>query len=420
MTTAWWAWIPSPGCPSSGVSRRVVDLGFWSVVAGDGEYQIDAITLLEPNVNLRVLSPELANYLIVADSGEDAGAETVETTGSARFSLQQFDITDGTFVYDDRTTETYLKMTGLDVSGRGDFTSTIFDLDIDASSETLTLRQAGVAYLNQARALVNGTVNVDLDQSKYTFLENDIKLNDLDLVLNGSIDLEDNDDIVFDLNYQAPANNFRQLWSMVPAVYTEGYEQVQANGTFSLKGTVTGPFNSEKEIYPAFTVATDISGGSVQYPGRPVGISGIDAQINVNSPSADLNQMVVDIPRFDFDLGGDPFRGRFRLTTPLSDPSVDARVKGSLDLKKWSQAVPLEGVRELAGLIVADITADRVRQSVLDAGRYADVSLAGDLRISNLIYETEDLPAVRIASRYGRLHPPGREHRAVLRYPGPQ
>jgi len=128
-------------------------------------------------------------------------------------------------------------------------------------------------------------VNVDLDNARYTFLDNKITLNALDLVFGGSISLEDNDDIVFDLDYKAPVNDFRQLWSLVPSAYTAGYEDVKTTGNFTLNGTVNGPFNGEKELYPAFTVNADVSSGSVQYPGRSAGVTGIDAKIGVTTPA---------------------------------------------------------------------------------------------------------------------------------------
>lgn len=385
------------GLPLMTARRAQVDVGFWSVVGGDGTYNIDEVALDEPFINLLVLTPQLANYLIVPE-GDEPIEETSTAPATAQINLSHYEINDGIFVYDDRTTETYLKIEGLTTTGDGDFTATIFDLDTYSSAEAITMKQGGVAYLNKVKAVADATVNVDLNNSRYTFLENKITLNALDLVFSGSIDLEDNDDILFDLDYQAPVNDFRQLWSLIPAAYTAGYEDVKTTGKFSLNGTVDGPFNSEKEIYPAFTVNTEIISGSVQYPGRPVGITGIDAKVGVNSPSADLNQMVIDIPRFDFDLGGDPFRGRLKLSTPLSDPKVDARVKGDLDLAKWAQAMPLEGVRELGGKIIADITLDRVRQSLLNAGRYQDLNVLGDVAISNFVYVTDELPPVRIAS----------------------
>jgi uncharacterized protein YjbJ (UPF0337 family) len=385
------------GLPLITAKKARIDVGFWSVVGGDGNYNIDEVVLDEPFINLKVLTAELANYLIVpvAESGTP---EPETAAATAQINLSRYEVINGHFIYDDRTTETYLEITGLNTTGDGDFTSTIFDLDTHSDAKSLTLKQAGVTYLNKVKAKADALVSIDLNQSLYTFMENEVTLNALRLVFGGSIDLEDNDDIIFDLNYSAPVNDFRQLWSLIPSAYTQGYEQVQTQGTFTLNGTVDGPYNGEKEIYPAFTVNTDITSGSVQYPGRPIGITGIDARVAVNSPSSDLNKMVVDISRFDFNLGGDQFKGRFKLSTPLSDPQVDAKVDGKLDLAKWSQAIPLEGVQELAGVIVADITLDRVRQSLLDAGRYGELNLSGIASITDFVYVTDALPPVRITN----------------------
>ena len=282
-----------------------VDLGFWSVVAGGGNYEIDGVTLNEPNINLLVLTPELANYLIVpeGEQGADAGATTTEGS-SAVITLQQFTVNDGSLVYDDRTTETYVKLTGLDATGNGDFTASVFDLDTHAEAEGFTFGQAGLTYLNAVKLDADAVVNIDVDNMRYVFKDNNIKLNELALVFGGSIDLEDNDDILLDLTYQAPANDFRQLWSIIPSAFTEGFERVETGDTFTLAGDVKGTYNGEKEVYPAFNVSSDIAGGSVQYPGRPVGITGIDAALDVKSPGSNLDQMVVDIPRFNFNLGG--------------------------------------------------------------------------------------------------------------------
>ncbi|PPK86415.1 uncharacterized protein involved in outer membrane biogenesis [Neolewinella xylanilytica] len=393
------------GLPLVSGEQARVDLGFWSVIAGDGNYNIDAVILQAPDVNLLVLNEQLANYLIVPESGAESAGATDTATSSALITLDHFEINNGRLVYDDRTTETYVRLAGLHATGEGDFTASIFDVVTQARADELTLRQGGMTYLDGVRMTADGTVNVDSDNMRYTFTDADVTLNELALVMNGSIDLEENDDILFDLAYEAPANDFRQLWSLVPAAYTEGFEQVQTSGTFTLNGTVDGAYNGETETYPAFTVNSRIDDGGVQYPGKPVGINGIDAELAVNSPSSDLDQLKVSIPRFNFTLGNDPFEGSFRLATPLSDPDVDARLNGTLDLGNWASAIPLDGVEELAGRIVADITMNNVRQSAIEAGRYAEVNLTGDLLVSNLIYVAEGTPPVRIAQARADFSP---------------
>ena len=394
------------GLPLLRAQEVAVDLGFWSVIAGDGNYVVDAVALQQPDINLLVLSPELANYLIAIDGGTEPGPSPTDAApASAQISLNHFEINNGSFVYDDRTTDTYIKIVGLTTTGDGDFTSSVFDLDTYSAMDQLTLAQGGVKYLNKVKASADAIVNIDSDELRYTFKENAIQLNALQLTFDGSVDLEDNDDIVFDLTYQAPANDFRQLWSLIPATYTQGFDQVKTSGSFTLNGTVNGPFNGEREVYPAFTLTTSVGGGSVQYPGRPIGVTGIDADIQINSPSADLDQLKVNIPRFNFNLGGDPFAGSFRLATPLSDPDVDARLDGTIDLNKWASAIPLEGVRELGGKIIADITLRNVRQSLIDAGNYGEVNMAGTVGITDLVYVADDLPPVRMPVAEARFTP---------------
>ena len=393
------------GLPLATGDQARIDLGFWSVVAGGGNYEVDAVTLERPDINLLVLTPELANYLIVAETEGGAAGENPPAESEALITLNHFEIHHGGLTYDDRTTETYVRLRGLEATGDGDFTASVFDLRSAVTAEAFTFAQGGLTYLEDAALDADAVVTVDADNLRYTFGENRVRINALDLEFGGSVDLEDNDDILLDLTYRAPANDFRQLWSIIPAAYTEGFEQVQTGGTFTLDGTVDGTFNGEREVYPAFTVRSEIAGGSVQYPSQPVGITGIDAALNVESPSEDLDQLVVDIPRFDFNLGGDPFAGRARLARLLSDPAVDARLQGTIDLAKWASAIPLEGVNELAGRIVADVTVDVPRQSALEAGRYEDVNVAGDLLISNLVYEADELPAVRIAQARADFSP---------------
>ncbi|MEM9930445.1 MAG: hypothetical protein AAF840_11545, partial [Bacteroidota bacterium] len=393
------------GQPFLSAKRAQVDVGFWSVVGGSGTYNIDEVALDEPFVNLQVLGPNLANYLIWPTAEETIATDPSPAPVSAQVNLSRFQINNGRLIYDDSVTSTYLEVEGLNGSGTGDFTATIFDLDTEAAAEALTIQQGGITYLNQVATKAKALVNIDLMQNRYTFTGGDLLLNALALQVDGAIDLEENDDIVFDLSYSAPVNDFRQLWSLIPSAYTAGYDQVQTKGRFTLNGTVNGPYNGETNKYPAFTLATEVENGSVQYPGRPVGLEAINAQIALNSPSSNLDQLVIDVRRFDFDLGGDPFRGRFRLGTPISDPQVDAKIDGILDLRKWSQAIPLEGVRDLAGKIVANVTLNQVRQSLLDAGRYNDLNLGGNISITDFSYVTDDLPPVGISKAAATFTP---------------
>lgn len=393
------------GLPLTTGQSASVDINFWSIWDAEGVYEIESVELDQPLINLLVLDNNLANYNITLAS--ETPAEVPEETSSAGgmlFRLKSYEINQGHFIYDNRATDTYLEIQGLDHQGQGDFTTDVFDLDTRSEAKTVTLRQSGVAYLNQVKTTIDALINVDLTNSVYSFKDNQIRLNELELQADGSIAMEE-EDILFNLEVNAPANDFRQLWSLIPTAYTAGYEDIAASGSFTLNASVDGPYNAERPAYPAIRLSLGVDGGAVQYPGQSIGINGIFADVNLNSPSSDLNQLVLDISRFSMNLGNDPFSGSFRLATPISDPLVDARLDGQIDLSKWSQAVPLEGIEELSGIIDADLTMNNVRQSSLTAGRYDGLDMSGNMSVENLVYASTEMPRIEVASASADFSP---------------
>jgi hypothetical protein len=90
-------------------------------------------------------------------------------------------------------------------------------------------------------------------------------------------------------------------------------------------------------------------------------------------------------------LGRDPVQATMVLRTPVSDPDLDLRVKGRVDLADVRRTVKLEGIDELAGTIAADATV-RTRMSYIDARQYNKVDARGTIDVGNLTVKGENLP----------------------------
>ena len=134
--------------------------------------------------------------------------------------------------------------------------------------------------------------------------------------------MPDEQNIDLELSLSAPQNDFRNLLSMVPNAYIEGYENVKADGSFEFSANAKGRYSSQPESYPAFDVKLVVKNANVQYPDLPVGISDINMDMAVNSPGADLDKMTVDIADFKLKVGNEPISGYFKLKTPITVPMV--------------------------------------------------------------------------------------------------
>ena len=52
----------------------------------------------------------------------------------------------------------------------------------------------------------------------------------------------------------------------------------------------------------------------------------------INSKGGSLDNMIIDISKFSFNLGGNPFSGSLNVSTPMSDPNLKAQANGTIDL----------------------------------------------------------------------------------------
>ena len=167
-------------------------------------------------------------------------------------------------------------------------------------------------------------------------------------------------------------------------------------------GVVKG--NSNETPFHAFLFDFKVGNADFNYPALPLGVSNINMDAAINSPTQRLNDMTVDIPKFSLNIGSNPLSGYFRLKTPETDPNVDTKIKGTLNLGELTKAFPLEGVQELSGTLKADVVA-KAAMSQIERQQYEQVQMAGNFSLSNFNYRAAGTPAVKINTLDAGLSP---------------
>ncbi len=373
-------------------------LDLWSAIFGD-KIAINGLYLDQPKINVYVLEDGSANYDIAKPEPPGTPPASAE---SSPVQLEHYAITNGEIHYDDRAMAMRADILGINHSGSGEFTSDIYDLVTETEVEKLSVRYGGVQYLSNARATWKSTLNADMPNMKFTFKENDLQVNALKVMVDGWFQMPNETDYQMDLKFGTPQNTFKSFLSIIPGAYTQDFENVKADGTIQFAGIVKGKYN--ETTYPAFKIDMKIANGNVKYPSLPLGISGINVDMSVNSPSSNLNSMVVDIPRFALRIGSNPIEGRFNLKTPETNPTVDTKIAGTLNLGELSKAFPMAEVQELTGIIKADILAKASMRQV-DEGQYEQVTMQGNFNIQNMNYRAKGMPPVRINALTASLSP---------------
>ena len=356
-----------------------------SVVGGGGPIVVRAVELDQPRLSLIALEDGTANWDITKKTPEAAPSEPAKPVA---ISLRRFEIHDAAIAYDDRKAKLKASLTGYDQSLTGDFSQDLVGIQTKADADTVTLTFTGIPYLNRVRLGLTADVQADLAHKSYTLKDTELRLNDLRLGVSGSA-RSAGKQLGLDLRFNAPSTKFRDILSLVPAIYAHDFEKVKTAGTIAVSGQVKGEYGDS--AFPAFALKAKVDNAAFQYPDLPLPARDIFLDLAIANPGGSADNTVVKLSRFHLLLGRNPVDANMLLRTPVSDPDVDLRVKGKVDLADVRRSMKLEGIDQLTGTVAAD-AAVRTRMSFIDKKQYERVVASGTVDVGGLTVKGKDLP----------------------------
>jgi hypothetical protein len=374
---------PFAGDTLVALSNFATTLDVMSLIRGK-TIKVVSITLDQPRLKLLALKDGTVNWNITKESETPAP----EAEKDFNLALQQYAIKNGRLIYQDEASDMAVTAQGLDHQGSGDFTQDRFRLRTTTKIAALTLSSGGVKYLNEVDMRLKADIDVDAAAKKFTMLENELQLNNLFLTFNGSVAMMgENMDV--DLKFTAPKNEFKNIISLIPAIYTKDFADLKSSGQLALQGEVKGPYSETQ--YPAFKLQLLVSNGMFQYPQLPTAVNNVNVELHVNNPGGDLDNTVIDLKKFHVELGKEPFDVTLLVKTPISDPHIAANIKGKINLGEIKNLMPLPPQTALAGIVTSDLRlAGNI--SSLEKQQFQKFQAAGNVAFNNIVYSTADLP----------------------------
>ena len=346
---------------------------------------VRAVELDQPRLSLIALEDGTANW----DITKKTPATTPEAAAKPMaISLRRFEISNGAVAFDNRKAKLKASLSGYDQSLSGDFSRNLVGVKTKADADTVSVTFAGIPYLNRVALGLTADVQADLAKKSYSLKDTELRLNDLRLGVSGSARTAGTN-LGLDLAFNAPSTNFRSILSLVPAVYAHDFEKVKTAGTFAVNGQVKGEYGDS--AFPSFALNAKVNNAAFQYPDLPLPARDIVMDLSLTNPGGSADSTLVKLDRFHLLVGRNPVDARMVLRTPVSDPDLDLRVKGKVDLADVGRTLKLEGIDQLAGTVAADALV-RTRMSFIDKKQYDKVAASGTVDVGNLTVKGEALP----------------------------
>ncbi len=341
------------------------------------EYEITKVNLDNPSVNILVLENQKANYDIIKT------AEQESSNSSLAINLEEFRIKNGSLMYMDLVTNQKMNIGNINSHSSVGLENETLRTKTIAEVNDISYWMDGIKYLSHAEAktdlaleIINrNDTNIKLKQGK-------LKLNEINLESSGNITLKKSEEIELDLDFSSGKSDFKDIWSLIPGVYTRDYADVKSSGSTIFEGKINGLYSENK--LPSFDIKIKVNDGYIQYPEMPKSINDFNLISQIKSSDPLLKSLSVNISKFGFKLDNDEIGGKFY----LNQTKVKGDIKGSINAANWKELIPDESIKQLNGLMETELRIDANIEDILSQN-YEKTNLDGYLQLNDILVDYE-------------------------------
>ena len=355
---------------------------------GKGNVGIEEILLKRPVLKLVVGASGNVNWDLLADSEskEEAAAVSDSDEEGIVFQLDKIGISNADFIYEDREADILFRLNDINIGVSGEMYGTEAQLLAEGTAAQLFLSYAGVNYITNTSVETRTKLNVDYDIMDIEIQENELLINRLPLEVLGMIQMPD-DTMYFDLHIKTKESGFDNFLALIPPDYEDYLNEITANGTATISGTVKGKYFDED--YPAFDLKIDVSNGNIRYADLPEEIKNISADLSITKPQGVLDFTEVNIRKAHAEVKNSPVDFRLALKNLMTDLHFDGALTGNVNFNELKDALPLDSVN-ISGIIDADLMV-KGNYSAIEKEQYDKIQTEGTVNLTNFLYESPGL-----------------------------
>ncbi|MDN3595348.1 AsmA family protein [Zunongwangia endophytica] len=388
---------PFEGDTLANVEELTLEMSIKELFKGSEEAKkIDEFKVNNAYINILVDSLGQANYdIAIADTTATAETQTSSnTSGGFSLDVQHYEINNSKLNYVDKGAKMALILEELNHQGTGDFSLDQTELDTDTEA-IVSFEFDSINYLSRNKIALDAVLQMDLENMKYTFLENEATINQLPLTFDGFVQMEGNDTNI-DLTFKTPSSDFKNFLAVIPEVYAKNIENVETTGDFVVNGIIKGTANDT--YIPKLDIKVSSSNASFKYPDLPKSVDDINLDLRVLNESGIVEDTYLTFNNVKFRIDQDRFAANGSVKNLMGNMLVDLDLDGTLNLANLDQAYPLDMDLDLNGILTVDASANFDMASI-EKEQYQNVKSSGTASIKNFSYKSPEIPnEVKISS----------------------
>lgn len=322
----------------------------------DGEIRINEVYVTDAYANVFINSKGQANYNVYVSEPSNKQKDTTEKGASIRVDLIKF--RNWHIKYNDHPAKILVDAKGLNYTGKGGLSEDIFDLKTDLAIDQLDFSLNRIYYAKQKSLRADLITRINTNALTFVLRKNELKINDLPLKFIGFVSiLKDGYDL--DIKAASEKTTIRDMISVLPPQYLDWAKDTKLEGKSDLFFGLKGRFSELRNLKPRFTARLLVKEGVISSDKAPVPMNNLNVDLNIDFPSLDTEQLIVDLKNLSFNLGDKNNLHAVVKTKGLGEMAINANMKGALNLQTLDEALGLKDL-EVKGLVNADVKANGI------------------------------------------------------------
>ncbi len=355
-------------------------------------YHIQIITIDSATINLKIDENGKSNLDIVKGRNEQESNNTNFLIDLEKVKLKRVN-----FNFNDFQSNQQYKTQINEAEFDGSFKNTEFKLNVYADAFVNHITSSNVNFVKDKNVVLKANIAVNNDKKTYAFKNAELKINELDLLLNGLITGKQVGSEV-QLDFDSKKISIASLFSLLPIKIPAEVLAYESKGNVFFKGTVNGLISPVSN--PKILVDFGVSNGSIHNKKLNIELNNISmvGKFN-NGAKQDLTTSLLVLNNIKAKLANDQINGDITIEN-LASPKLDLALAGTMNLENLFQLFPVKAIESIKGNIGFDTKikanlADKNTSTIWkQAGNYGKFNLlVNNLKIKDFDKKIDNLEA---------------------------
>lgn len=309
-----------------------------------GNYSIRGLSITGSETNLRINAAGKANYIILKETQGDG-------TGAVQFDLRNVRLNNTIVSYLDQQADQHHVFNSEKLTASIVVTGDLYNITANGDVITEQIGVGNTQFLTNKTFEVDAQVDYDDDKKIVDFNSSVLKIARSQFEIGGNYTFKEKN--LIDITAAGKDTDIQTLLSLLPDETSKKLKQYRSEGDVFFNLTLKGEISDRKS--PFISVSFGCKDATLYHPDYQSRITNANLNGSFASPSlTDFSDAKLFLKDMEGELNGKLFTGNLGISQ-FNDPYIVLDFKGELDAASVNNFYPIPEVKELTGLVDADI-----------------------------------------------------------------